>query len=350
MNTVKTKPIASILCLVSLALALLCATPAWAAPSDDKQAEAEAAYAQLIEKQAFLDQTSNEYGEAVMAQEAADAAVVEAQERIDAANARIAELQVRLSKRATHMYRQGGFSLFEVLLGSQSLADLITSWDYLNILNQNDADLIQESKDLRSEVEAQKVVLIEQQELATAKAAEAQQIMEEAQGVVNEVQAIYDSLSAEAAELLAQEVAAAQEPVAAPDPGDNDDDDDGDGDDSSSHNYRDDYEGRTDPDAVVGRAMDYLGQAQYVWGSVAPGRFDCSGFVSYCLSGEYRRLGTTYTFIYLPEISDPRPGDICVNWEHCGIYLGDGRMIHCTSSANNVIISPVQSGMIYVRW
>ena len=363
MELARPKPIVGILRAVFLAVALtlMCsifAEPAWAAPSDDKRAEAEAAYAQLVEKQTFLDETSNAYGEALLAKEAAEAAVVEAQGRIDQASARIADLQVRLSERATYMYRQGGFSIMGVLFGSNSLSELISNWIYLNIMNQNDATLIQESKDLRAEVQAQKVVLVQQQEAAAAKAAEAQGIMEQAQGVVNEVQAIYDSLSAEAAQLLAEEIAAAEAAAAIPEnPSSGANSDDGasdstsnDNDDDSSHDYHDDYAGRTDPNAVVGRAMEYLGNARYVWGAVSPGAFDCSGFVSYCLSGQYRRLGTTHTFILWPEVSDPRPGDVCVDITHTGIYLGNGQMIHCTSSANNVIITPVWSSMIFVRY
>ena len=72
--------------------------------------------------------------------------------------------------------------------------------------------------------------------------------------------------------------------------------------------------------------------------------------MSYCLSGRYSRLGTTHTFLTWPEVHDPQPGDVAVNPAHCGIYIGGVQMIHCTSSADNVIISSVQSGMTFHRW
>ena len=102
--------------------------------------------------------------------------------------------------------------------------------------------------------------------------------------------------------------------------------------------------------AVVDRAYSWVGKAEYVWGACSPGAFDCSGFVSYCLTGAYSRLGTTYTFLGWTQVSDPQPGDVAVNAEHCGIYIGGGQMIHAADYGIGVIQGPVQSGMIYVRY
>lgn len=101
--------------------------------------------------------------------------------------------------------------------------------------------------------------------------------------------------------------------------------------------------------AVVARAYSQL-DAEYVWGACAPGQFDCSGLVSYCLTGEYVRLGTTDTFMNWPQVADPQPGDVCVGNGHCGIYIGDGQMIHAATEGVGVIQGNVQSGMIYVRY
>lgn len=100
---------------------------------------------------------------------------------------------------------------------------------------------------------------------------------------------------------------------------------------------------------VVSRAESWVGRAEYVWGACSPGAFDCSGFVSYCLTGIYARLGTTYTFLSWPQTSNPQPGDVCVNTGHCGIYIGGGQMIHAASEGVGVIQGPVQGGMIYVK-
>ena len=100
--------------------------------------------------------------------------------------------------------------------------------------------------------------------------------------------------------------------------------------------------------AIVDRAYSCLG-ASYVWGGCSPGAFDCSGLVSYCLTGSYSRLGTTTTFYAWPRVSNPQPGDVCVNSGHTGIYIGGGMMIHAATFGVGVIIGPVQAGMVYVR-
>ncbi len=84
-----------------------------------------------------------------------------------------------------------------------------------------------------------------------------------------------------------------------------------------------------DGGTVVSRAYSKLGCA-YSWGGIGPNSFDCSGFVSYCLTGRYCRLGTTGTFMGWTRVSDPQPGDVVVNSYHTGIYIGNGQMIHAS--------------------
>lgn len=101
--------------------------------------------------------------------------------------------------------------------------------------------------------------------------------------------------------------------------------------------------------AVVDRAYSWVGRAEYVYGACSPGAFDCSGFVSYCLTGSYSRLGNTFTFLGWSQVSNPQPGDVAVNAGHCGIYIGGGQMIHAATEGVGVITGPVQGGMIFVR-
>lgn len=100
---------------------------------------------------------------------------------------------------------------------------------------------------------------------------------------------------------------------------------------------------------TVKRAYAELGKP-YKWATVGPSTYDCSGLVSYCLTGSHTRLGSTGTFMGWPRVSDPQPGDICVNSHHCGIYIGNGQMIHSPQTEDVVKISNVHKDMIYVRW
>ena len=99
---------------------------------------------------------------------------------------------------------------------------------------------------------------------------------------------------------------------------------------------------------IVSRAYSQLGKP-YEWGAYGPSSFDCSGFVSYCLTGSYTRLGTTLTFMGWSRVSNPQPGDVVTTATHCGIYIGNGQMIHAPHTGDVVKVGPVQSGMIYVR-
>ncbi len=88
----------------------------------------------------------------------------------------------------------------------------------------------------------------------------------------------------------------------------------------------------------------------YLWGAVGPASYDCSGLVSYCLTGQHVRLGTTDTFQSWTRVVAPQPGDITLNSHHCGIYIGNGQMIHAPRTGDVVKISAVHPDMIYVRY
>ncbi len=354
------------ICSMALSVALtasLGAGVSFAAPSDDKKAEAEAALTQLNDMQKTLEEAENTYYIAQQDHETATEKVEEAQSRIESASQKITDLQARLGARAKAMYRSGTSTYLDVLLGSSSFEEFANNLDMLDMMNKNDASMTQETKELRIEVEAQKAIL-EQQEAEAARAeTEANNIRQNAEATVNNMAAVYDSLSAEAAELLEQEraaqaaaeAAAAQSVVeqsaanAANSASDSYSDEGSYDSGDSGYSNNQSYDAVTG-NAIVDRAYSWVGRAEYVWGACSPGAFDCSGFVSYCLTGNYSRLGTTYTFLGWGAVSDPQPGDVAVNSGHCGIYIGNGQMIHCATYGVGVIVGPVQSGMVIVRY
>ena len=358
---------------------------AFATPdSSSKQAEAQAVLASLNSMQYQLDQASADYGQALEEQAQAQQSADQAQERIDQINVEIADVQSRLGDRAQSMYRTGASSFLDLLLGSTSFSEFATNWDLLNKVNDNDAELVQRNKDLRTEAQEQKATFEEQSRTAAAKASEAKQIQDEAQATVNSMQQTYDGLSAEVATLVEEERAAqaaaaaatAQQTVdqsaaqatqrmgiaaatnnnanaggnggngGAADNG-NSDNSGNTGNSGGSSSWTPSYNASTG-NAIVDRAYSCIG-APYVWGGVGPDGFDCSGLVSYALTGSNSRYGTTYTFMGMSQVSDPQPGDICTSWSHCGIYIGGGQMIHAPTFGQTVCVSSVQSDMIIVR-
>lgn len=339
--------------VLTILIGCVMATPAYADTAAEKQAEAQSVLNQINGMQQVLDETSTQYFDAIMEQQ-------QAEENRDAAAARITEIdgeiddiQSHLGNRAREMYRNGNTTVLDLLLGSATFEEFTQSWDLLNKLNQNDADMIQQAKALKTESEHEKEVYTEQAAIADQKANEAAEAYNQAQETMAQMEATYNSLSAEAQELIAQERAAqyaAQGTYTATTGGVvNDDGTVTDISTGEVYSSASEYSAVTG-NAIVDRAMSALGSA-YSWGGVGAdgGGYDCSGLVSYALTGEHTRLGTTTTFMGWNQVSDPQPGDVCVNEGHTGIYIGNGQMIHASDYGTGVIIGPVQSGMIYVR-
>lgn len=122
---------------------------------------------------------------------------------------------------------------------------------------------------------------------------------------------------------------------------------------SQAHAYYDMYHGveasSAEAQLVIDRAYSQLGKP-YVYGAVGPDSYDCSGLVGYALTGRYERIGTTYTYMEWPRVSNPQPGDICTSESHCGIYIGNNQMIHAPHTGDVVKIGPVPDNMIFVRY
>ncbi len=188
------------------------------------------------------------------------------------------------------------------------------------------------------------------QELVAAQEAERERIAAE-----EAARAAAEAAAAEAAARAAEEAAAAEaaaQASASDNGGSYDDSGSSDSGDSGGGSYTPEpaYDSATG-NAVVDRAYAWLGRAEYVWGGCSPGAFDCSGFVSYCLTGSYTRIGVAASFMAgITPTSNPQPGDVCASSHHCGIYIGGGQMIHCSTYGVGVIIGPVQSDMIVGRY
>ena len=351
---ITTKQMIKAMCAVAFATVItvfVCAGDAFAVTSAEKAAEAQAALQALNTMQEELDKASDQYDDAKADEKAASKKMQECQKRINAANEEITQVQSKLSSRVSSMYKNGSTSFLDILLGAATFDQFLTTWDMLWSLNKNDAGMVKEAKELRAEIKSKKDEYKEQKDIASAKAAEAKQIKEKAEETVKIMEETYNALSAEAAALLEQE-RAAQEAAAAAAAANNG----GNGGntataaDGNEYDYSKKasgvYSGGSD---IVDRAYEWLGKGKYKWGDCSPGSFDCSGFVSYAVSGQYERMGSTTTFMKYNKVSKPQPGDICVNNGHCGIYVGNGKMVHSATYGVGVVESSVQKGMIYVR-
>jgi murein DD-endopeptidase MepM/ murein hydrolase activator NlpD len=188
----------------------LAPTPAQAVTSAQKQAEADDMVKQLDVLQTELGQVAQNLEAATAAQDAALQQMEEARQREEAAAGRTAEVQKRLGDRAVETYRNGNPNFLDVLFGAHSFIELITSWDMINRLNEHDAQLARDAKDVRNDAETARQLYTEQEHIASQKKDEIAELKVALEKKSADMQTQIEKLTEEAAELLAQEEAAAE--------------------------------------------------------------------------------------------------------------------------------------------
>lgn len=327
------------------ALSVMAPTTAFAETAAEKQAEADAVRNQLIGLQADLEAAEISYYAALDERDAAQNAMEAEQAKIDDANSQIEDLQDKLGSRARNMYRNGSTSFVDFVLGAASFEEFTQNWDLLNKMNENDADMVDQTKTLREELQAAKDEFARQEQIASAKADEAKQIQSEVQAKVDQATELVNSLDAEAQELLQQEQAAAAAAAAAeaaaeaerqrqaeaaanaqqPSSGNG----------GGGGNNNGNYTPVVTPsrpvgsyDSVVGYAMSRIG-CPYIWGAEGPDSFDCSGLVTWA----YRQVGISLPHqseaqysaaARVVSVSEARPGDVLWRYGHVGIAVSAG--------------------------
>ena len=327
------------------AASIVAPTTAFAATAAEKQAEADAVRNQLVGLGADLEAAADSYKQALDAQEVAQAAMEAEQVKIDEANGKIADLQDKLGTRARSMYRSGSSNFLDFVMGATSFEEFTQNWDLLNKMNENDGQMVDETKTLREELQASKDEYARQEKIAADKAAEAKVIQTEAEAKVAQATELVNSLDAEAQALLAEEQAAAARAAAeqaaaeeaarqaqnnnngynAPSSNSNNtyvppvyNNGGGGGGGGSVGNYG----------SVVDYAMSRIG-CPYVWAAEGPNAFDCSGLVRWA----YLQVGVSlphYTeSLYAcaknrVPISEARPGDVLYRPGHVGIAVSYG--------------------------
>lgn len=361
-------------------------TPVLAAPSvDDLKKEKAAKQSEVSSLQSQLTTLMGKVNtlESELIQTGED--ITKAQGDLEVAQEKEKEQYAAMKKRIKYMYEAGNDSAFETLVTSEDFTDLLSKAEYVQNVHSYDRKQLQEYVETKQQISDLKDSLEKDQ-----KELESKQVEYEKQGdnlnnlitsksaeVANldsEIQAAAERAAREAAEKAAKEAerqqAAASNNNAASTSNRNNTTSSSTATSnrndttSSSSSSSSSAPAATKPSnsssstttsgtnanggSIVSRAYSQLGKP-YVWGACGPNSFDCSGFVSYCLTGSYTRLGTTLTFMGWTRVSNPQPGDVVTTATHCGIYIGNGQMIHAPHTGDVVKVGPVQSGMIYVR-
>ena len=344
-------------------------TPVLAAPSvDDLKKEKAAKQSEVSSLQSQLTTLMGKVNtlESELIQTGED--ITKAQGDLEVAQEKEKEQYAAMKKRIKYMYEAGNDSAFETLVTSEDFTDLLSKAEYVQNVHSYDRKQLQEYVETKQQISDLKDSLEKDQ-----KELESKQVEYEKQGdnlnnlitsksaeVANldsEIQAAAEAAAREAAERAAREAAekAAKEAERQQAAASNRNNTTSSSSSASVATKPSNSSSSTTTSgtnanggSIVSRAYSQLGKP-YVWGAYGPDSFDCSGFVSYCLTGSYSRLGTTLTFMGWTRVSNPQPGDVVTTATHCGIYIGNGQMIHAPHTGDVVKVGPVQSGMIYVR-
>ena len=311
--------------------------------------------------------------------------ITKAQSDLVVAQKKEKEQYAAMKKRIKYMYEAGNDSAFETLVTSDDFTDLLSKAEYVQNVHSYDRKQLQEYVETKQQISDLKDSLEKDQKELESKQAEYEKqgdnlnnlITSKSAEVANldsEIQAAAEAAAKEAAERAAKEAAekAAKEAAKKQQASAANNSTSSNRNNSTTSNNttsnKNNTSNTTRPSrpsgnntssnttsgsnanggTIVSRAYSQLGKP-YVWGAYGPSSFDCSGFVSYCLTGSYTRLGTTLTFMGWTRVSNPQPGDVVTPASHCGIYIGNGQMIHAPHTGDVVKVGPVQSGMIYVR-
>lgn len=361
-------------------------TPVLAAPSvDDLKKEKAAKQNEVSSLQSQLTTLMGKVNtlESELIQTGED--ITKAQSDLVVAQKKEKEQYAAMKKRIKYMYEAGNDSAFETLVTSDDFTDLLSKAEYVQNVHSYDRKQLQEYVETKQQISDLKDSLEKDQKELESKQAEYEKqgdnlnnlITSKSAEVANldsEIQAAAEAAAKEAAERAAKEAAekAAKEAAKKQQASAANNSTSSNRNNSTTSNNttsnKNNTSNTTRPSrpsgnntssnttsgsnanggTIVSRAYSQLGKP-YEWGAYGPNSFDCSGFVSYCLTGSYTRLGTTLTFMGWTRVSNPQPGDVVTTATHCGIYIGNGQMIHAPHTGDVVKVGPVQSGMIYVR-
>lgn len=350
-----------------IALTLTCAmavTPVFAAPEDEQkelEAQKETAQSEANALQAQLNSLIEKMNDLELQLISKGEEIIKAEEDLKVAEEKEKQQYKDLKLRIKYMYESGEGSALERVISSGSIAEILTQAEYVEKVHTYDRkqlevyqETVQEVKDLKQTLETEQANLQKMEGEYKAEQDNLSSTLESKKSEVANLDSMIQEAARKAAEKAAEEERRRQEAAAqqnqnngggsvAPPASNN-----GGGSVAPPPQQQGPTYNPVTGNTIVDRAYGCMG-LPYEWGAVGPSSFDCSGLVGYCITGSYSRLGTTWTFLGWPRVSNPQPGDIAVNGQHCGVYIGGGQMIHAPQTGDVVKIGPVQSGMVFVR-
>ena len=374
---------------VAITLLLAVAVGASANPSiEDKRAQAETILAEIHGLDEEVGAAAERFNGANYELGKLTSELAETREDLTQARQLQRASQRRVAVRLRQLYIRGdGGSAIEVILGAESLDDLLDRADLAQRVTAQDAEIAHEAKAIRERVAAREKQLAASRERQAAVVAQRAAEKQAIEGKLAERQRLLASVKDEIAQLeeaerrrqaelrrqaqlelerqrreaeAQQRARALADQAASPASSSPVTSDGTDGDGLSGSAPSVDY---TPPPAdasrgsqVVAIAMQYLG-VPYVWAAADPSvGFDCSGLTTYV----FARVGVSLPHYAAAQyqLGSPvskdqlQPGDLVFfrGLGHMGMYIGGGNMIHAPHTGDVVKISPLSDPYYVANW
>ena len=354
--------------LAALITSSLVVTPVFAAPSvDDLQKSKASAQSEVNSLQSQLQSIVSKITQLEADLTTKGEEIIQAQADLEQAQEDEKTQYAAMKLRIKYMYEAGDATALESLVSSEDFSDLLSKAEYVQSVHGYDRDKLEEYvatkqkiADLKDQLETEQSQLESMQTEYETEESNLTTLIDSKQAEVADL----DSQIQEAAEKAAKEEEERQKKAeeerqkqlqAASQNSTTTNSNSGNSNSSSSSSNKGNSSSSSSSSSgsyvsgsTVSRAYSALGKP-YVWGAAGPNSFDCSGLVSFCLTGRYSHTYSSSDFVGLTKVSNPQPGDICVRVGHVGVYIGGGQMIHAPHTGDVVKISAVPSNMWYVR-
>ena len=306
---------------------------AYADPVEDLTAQQETVAQNIVAEQQQLDILSNEYNDAIIHQEETNKQIKEIKKSIQKTEKELQTNQTQFEAQVVSQYKYSGIPFIDIVIDSTDFYSFLVNLDFYNKILAQSNEIIETNKELKNTLSNQEKELQMQQEELKKELEQIKTSKEAADFHIQELQKQYNQLDEEKAKAIIEQELAAQaaqeninETIDDIDISENtyDENINIEEDTYNEENIYDEDENieieesidtpvyEEDDDSedlienssapavsndVVDRAYSMIG-CPYSWGGTTSDGFDCSGFVSYCLTGEEgTRLGTTETFI-----------------------------------------------------